>query len=251
MSVYRSNVDFSGLATRLREATRALALSHAKPDGDAIGSSLAVRRLLAAHGATTEIALVGPIEPALGSLLAGEAAFREIDPKAPPSPESLASWLDGFDTILVVDTGTYGQLEPLADALRPVANGSSASITTRGATRRSRRCAGSTRPAPRRRRSSRNSPERWRCRWRPQAREASARRSSWASPPTPAGFASPRRGRGSSRSRRSCSKPASRRIASTRCSSSRDAWSASRRSAGRCDRSRSCRSAAMRDAASR
>ena len=119
MSAYRSNVDFPGLAMRLRAATRALALSHAKPDGDAIGSCLAARRLLAAHGAATEIALVGPIEPALGSLLRGEASVREIDPKAPPSAEELADWLDGFDTILVVDTGTYGQLEPLADALRP------------------------------------------------------------------------------------------------------------------------------------
>lgn len=118
MSEYRSSVDLPGLAARLRAAKRAVALSHAKPDGDAIGSCLAARRLLEAHGATTEIALVGPIEPALGSLLEGEDSWREIDPKSPPPAEELATWLDGFDTIVLVDTGTYGQVEPLAEALR-------------------------------------------------------------------------------------------------------------------------------------
>ncbi len=119
MSEYRSNLDPAGLAARLREAKRALVLSHAKPDGDAIGSCLAVRRLLEPIGVETQIALIGPVEPALGSLIEGESAVRIVDPKSPPSAEELAEWLGRFDTIAIVDTGTFGQIEPLAEAVRP------------------------------------------------------------------------------------------------------------------------------------
>ncbi len=118
MSEYRSNTDLPGLAARLREARRVLVLSHAKPDGDAIGSCLAVRRLLAPLGAETQIALIGPVEAALGSLVAEEASIEIVDPKSPPSAEELAAWLGRFDTIAIVDTGTFGQVEPLAEALR-------------------------------------------------------------------------------------------------------------------------------------
>ena len=112
MSEYRSTTDRSGLAARLRQCRRGVALSHAKPDGDAIGSCLAMRRLLARFGADVEVWLIGPVESALRGVGADDP-IRTIDPKAPFD----AGELDEFDTILVVDTGTFGQVEPLAEAL--------------------------------------------------------------------------------------------------------------------------------------
>lgn len=109
---YETNATLESIAARLRAARRVLVTSHAKPDGDALGSVLAVVRTCAALGVRAEGALIGPWEENLLSL-AAPTPIRRIDQKAPlPAIEEP-------DAIVVVDTGAWSQLEPLASWLRP------------------------------------------------------------------------------------------------------------------------------------
>jgi nanoRNase/pAp phosphatase (c-di-AMP/oligoRNAs hydrolase) len=117
MSTYRSNVDLPTLAARLAEVRSAVVLSHAKPDGDALGSCLAMRRLLARSGATAAVVLVGPFDPALRST--SSDAIELIDPRADEAAVRAAlAPHDEVEAIVVVDTGTYPQIEPLAAWVR-------------------------------------------------------------------------------------------------------------------------------------
>lgn len=111
-SDYASNISIADAASRIRRASRILVTSHAKPDGDALGSAAAVVRAAAAVGVPAEIWIGGPIDPALLGAIA-PTPVRECRPEggdATPAGE--------FDTIVVVDTGTYPQLEPLSAWLR-------------------------------------------------------------------------------------------------------------------------------------
>lgn len=117
MSTYRSNLDLPGLAARLAKVRSAVVLSHAKPDGDALGSCLAMRRLLRHIGADAAVVLVEPIDPALRSTTADE--IETIDPKAgAASVEDAMRRHELVDAIVVVDTGTFPQIEPLSDWVR-------------------------------------------------------------------------------------------------------------------------------------
>lgn len=117
MNNYESNLDLAALAAALSKVRAAVVLSHAKPDGDALGSCLAVRRLLAAHGAKAAVVLVGPIDPALRSTTEDE--IESIDPKADEAAVAAAMAAHAeVDAIVVVDTGTFPQIEPLAGWVR-------------------------------------------------------------------------------------------------------------------------------------
>jgi len=118
MSDYASTIDLRGLAERLLATSRVMVCSHAKPDGDAIGSCLAVRRILGARGVEVEIVLCGAIEPALLSVVPPDAVTA-IEASRGQVDLSPLGDLDRFDAIVVVDTGTFPQLEPLAEVLRP------------------------------------------------------------------------------------------------------------------------------------
>ena len=113
MSTYASNLSIDAAAARIRAASRILVTSHAKPDGDALGSAAAVVRAAAAVGVPAEIWIGGPIDPSLLAAIA-PTPVRECPPGAGDASPS-----GDFDTIVVVDTGTYPQLEPLAAWLRP------------------------------------------------------------------------------------------------------------------------------------
>ncbi len=107
-SEYRSTGTIQQIADRLREARKLLVTTHVKPDGDGIGSALAIYRALKPRGVDVDIQLMGPLEPRLRDI-AGDTPFRRHD--GPPSR-------DDYDTILVLDTGAWVQLEPIADWLR-------------------------------------------------------------------------------------------------------------------------------------
>jgi phosphoesterase RecJ-like protein len=105
---YASTVSPQRLAERIRSAKRLLVTSHDKPDGDAVGSVLALVRAARELGIQSEAWLSGPFDPSLGVLLAGERVGRA--PESTPAGE--------FDLIAVVDTGSWGQLEHLGGWLR-------------------------------------------------------------------------------------------------------------------------------------
>jgi len=108
MSDYRSNTTIAEIAKRLLAARRILITTHAKPDGDAMGSCLALARALESKGRVASIFIAGPIERALFAL-AGTTPFTNLE-RQPPG--------DDYDAAVVVDTGAWSQLEAMKSWLQ-------------------------------------------------------------------------------------------------------------------------------------
>jgi len=108
---YATNTTIDALAAELRRARRVLVTTHQKPDGDALGSVLAVVRACAAVGVAAEGWVVDPCEGNLRSF-EGATPVTHVHPRKPELPA------DGFDLVAVVDTGAWTQLEVLAPWLR-------------------------------------------------------------------------------------------------------------------------------------
>jgi phosphoesterase RecJ-like protein len=108
---YLTNTTVDDLARELRGAGRVLVTTHQKPDGDALGSVLAVVRACEAIGVAAEGWVVDPCE---GNLRSFEGATRvsHVHPRRPELPA------DAFDLAVVVDTGAWTQLEVIAPWLR-------------------------------------------------------------------------------------------------------------------------------------
>ena len=108
--------SLNAIADRLRGARSVVLLTHAKPDGDALGSTLGIARALdIAAGASgvlrpAECWYVQPV-PSWHRNLAGDTKIKLLEPTdAPPHTEP--------DAILVTDTGSWNQVEPLGAWLR-------------------------------------------------------------------------------------------------------------------------------------
>ena len=100
---YATTVTHADLAARLRGAKRPFVTTHFKPDGDALGSVLALARALRALGAEVDAALAGPIDRTILGLAApGEYRHAERGPTVPAA---------GCDLAIVLDTGAWSQLE--------------------------------------------------------------------------------------------------------------------------------------------
>jgi phosphoesterase RecJ-like protein len=116
---YASNATAEELGAELRAASRVLLLSHAKPDGDALGSLLALRECVLGHGAVGEAVLMGPVEGALLEIgkaimergVRASGGLRVLEREGLPAAEP--------DLIVLVDTGSWAQVEPVAAWLRP------------------------------------------------------------------------------------------------------------------------------------
>jgi phosphoesterase RecJ-like protein len=107
---YASTVTHAELAGRLRAAKRPFVTTHFKPDGDALGSVLALGRALRALGAQPDVAVAGPVDRSiLGLALPGEHRHADRGPVVPA---------DGCDLAVVLDTGAWSQLEHCRDWLR-------------------------------------------------------------------------------------------------------------------------------------
>ncbi|MBL9140223.1 MAG: DHH family phosphoesterase, partial [Phycisphaerae bacterium] len=107
---YATTATHAQIAARLRAAKRVFVTSHAKPDGDALGSVLMVARALRSLGAEVQAVLAGPVDRTIVQL----AAPGEVDvvARGPVTPAA------GTDLAVVVDTGAWSQLEHAADWLR-------------------------------------------------------------------------------------------------------------------------------------
>lgn len=119
---WQGNSDTAAVAARLKAAGSVLVLTHAKPDGDAAGSTLALARTLVRCGITTQIAYVGPIPPWLDEVAGPHSppARRYFQPMKPAEPADGGAWT-GRDarTIAIVDTGSWQQVAEM----RPVLEG--------------------------------------------------------------------------------------------------------------------------------
>jgi phosphoesterase RecJ-like protein len=108
---YLTNTTVDDLARELRGASRVLVTTHQKPDGDALGSVLAVVRACQAIGVAAEGWVVDPCEGNLRSF-EGATHVAHVHPRRPELPA------DAFDLAVVVDTGAWTQLEVIAPWLR-------------------------------------------------------------------------------------------------------------------------------------
>ena len=111
MSTYLSTTDFPSIARRLRAASHIAVVSHAKPDGDAAGSILAITRALRSMGKRVDGIFTGVVDPNIQALAApGEIQLATV---SPPDP--------AIDLVVLVDTGAWSQVEPLDVWLKSMA----------------------------------------------------------------------------------------------------------------------------------
>lgn len=103
MSPYESNTTLARIAADLKAVRRIAVTTHAKPDGDAWGSVVALTRALQNLGKLVEPWFMPPVLQSL----------RRLEHHLPVHVVDKASMPGEFDRIVVVDTGAWAQLEPL------------------------------------------------------------------------------------------------------------------------------------------
>lgn len=92
------------IAERLRRAQRVAILTHAKPDGDALGCSLALARTLGRIGKHAVPVFLDPWSPRFDAILADTPVVFE----KPGWQER--DLLRDIDTVVIVDTGSWSQV---------------------------------------------------------------------------------------------------------------------------------------------
>lgn len=101
-AVYESTASPAELAEWIKDAGRLLLITHVRPDGDAVGSTLAIARAARLAGVQVSLAYAGELPPWMKDMM-GDAEWVHLDAGDPPP---------AFDKCLVCDTGAWGQLEP-------------------------------------------------------------------------------------------------------------------------------------------
>ena len=99
-------------ATMIEELTKAkkvLVTTHARPDGDALGSTAALVLGLRSKGIAADV-LLQPKIPGKYAFVYADAGLT-YTPADPVLPDTFT--LDGYDALVVVDTGTWSQLPGL------------------------------------------------------------------------------------------------------------------------------------------
>ncbi len=109
---YESNCTIDQIAEMLQQAASVLITTHLKPDGDALGSLVAMGAALERMGKTVQRWVMPPVPDNL-SLLRDDVALTEIGEAGPPADAGEP------DRIVVLDTGSWSQLEPLCGYLEP------------------------------------------------------------------------------------------------------------------------------------
>jgi phosphoesterase RecJ-like protein len=108
MESYTTNTTWAEIAERVRRGRRIALITHAKPDGDALGCQLALARALPQLGKAADVYVMGPLEPPLVPII-GDTPIRRADEESPD---------DDYDVVIVVDTAAWSQLQPLETWLR-------------------------------------------------------------------------------------------------------------------------------------
>ncbi len=111
---WTSTTDADGVANTLRAASRILVLTHTKPDGDALGSTLALVRSLQRIGKEATAWYVGPMPRWASQVIAG-TPVRILDSATAAAllADPAASGEQDPDAIVIVDTGSWMQIEEL------------------------------------------------------------------------------------------------------------------------------------------
>lgn len=113
MSDYTSSTTLPELVKWIKRSRRILVTTHTKPDGDAVGSSLAIVRAIARAGGDAELVYTGPWPSRFDRIVVPDRPIHienEATERDPRLPEP--------DAVLVVDTGNWSQLREIAPWLR-------------------------------------------------------------------------------------------------------------------------------------
>lgn len=119
MTTYASNASPEQIAAFIKRQSSLVVLTHAKPDGDALGSALTVARAAARVGVPAECWLLGPF-PAWMDHFEGETPVRKLSPDNVQLPTT-GAFADPSG-VVVVDTGAWQQIRPLDAWLKPRAD---------------------------------------------------------------------------------------------------------------------------------
>jgi len=106
----QSPVDFGEATERIRTWKRPVLLSHTKPDGDALGSLLAASMLLRGAGADPRLVVFDGVPDRYQFL-------HRYGPLPILGKDILLADLDGADGIVLLDTCSASQLEPVVEWL--------------------------------------------------------------------------------------------------------------------------------------
>lgn len=112
-TAYASNATLAEIAQRLLAAPRVAVLTHAKPDGDALGSSLALTRALLKKGVQACPVYLGPWSPRFNPLIGATPVIHERAGCWEEEP------LAHTPMAAVVDTGSWAQLGEARRWLEP------------------------------------------------------------------------------------------------------------------------------------
>ena len=107
-------LDWQPLRDALAGADDVLITCHVRPDGDALGSEIAMARLLSGLGKRVRVFNSSPTPSRYGFLLEDDLPIAHLTKDQPED----GVWPEDPDLILVLDTGTWGQLAGLADWVR-------------------------------------------------------------------------------------------------------------------------------------
>ncbi len=108
MCVKSASDAFEQARTRLAQGVRVLVVTHARPDGDALGSAVALAT--AGRAAGKEVQIIVP------DVIPGRYEFL-FDRRRPAPPEQFDTFAARADVILVLDTCAHAQLDELAGPL--------------------------------------------------------------------------------------------------------------------------------------
>jgi phosphoesterase RecJ-like protein len=112
---WKTNTSIPDLAAFLRGKRRIIVLTHVKPDGDAVGSTLALVRALNkpqpwVSGQRAQAWYFGPQPPWLRAI-ANDTPHRVLTNEGPPADENP-------DAVVILDTGSWAQLEAVQEWLQ-------------------------------------------------------------------------------------------------------------------------------------
>ncbi len=102
-------VDWQPFVTLVRDHQRFLLTTHVRPDGDGLGSMKAMAAALRACGKQVRLLIAGQM-PGRYAFLDPEREFRSL---VPPGDD-----LRDTQVLIILDTGTWNQLAPLAEFIR-------------------------------------------------------------------------------------------------------------------------------------
>jgi phosphoesterase RecJ-like protein len=102
---WKTNCTLDEVAAWVRRCSKICVLTHLKPDGDAVGSALgACRAIRQATSVRADCWFAGPM-PTFFEEVASEDEWRVLGTSDIPARE--------YDGVLIVDTGSWNQLEPM------------------------------------------------------------------------------------------------------------------------------------------